>query len=551
MILLLGMSSMIYTQNDKGKKRRSARKSASSHPTDEVKKTIIPPEPPVVENKKVTLKIPLAHGGRGVPDDVELELVYCDDGSPYGDLVKDGSFLRTSKVVNHPSPDESYKIHIKGNTHYTIKNDVTLRGGRFSTGEEGEVSYRKIDLNIYAQINFSPEFMHGKESLAMYKAPLLKQLKAQGTRKVLDESGAVIEGAQVIYKEDTQEMQVTLPAGWSLKKNPARLIVTWPMINPIEVNIVADGVENKTWQLTPALRELHLTPLLGNLPRFDKVEFIPHFKVNDAGLAELYRRLQYQDRKKLTLSYADLLKKKPLLVSLDSGDLLVSGGVIQDEGIKLLGAVESGQLARNTPRFPSGFYHGVVSVPYRQTGSTEIKTVPGLASFNLDDLAIRADGSQFAYFNLVIEIQNNWQRYVGKLKVTGWEKSTQRWRLSVPTGQEGSDLNLILEIKESGAGQMLPVYYAEVLGKKNQNTVRGEDAEKRGLGIQLQESTLLAKITMNLMWEKSVADYLQGVNVKFDSYERDFKELCASYVLPPGYPALTPETLKMLTKRDK
>ena len=504
----------------------------------------------VAEKTPCVVIIPLSDGGKGIPDDVEMELV-ASDGGGYGTLTKSSGGLKATLTGESPPKDEKFKVKFK-NKNYTLESDVKFRSDQFEETDPGVYSYKlNVQLNVRAQFYIVPSL---KPQLAQYIKPLLELLKTRGQLKILNDSGTEIKEARAFYDKSSEKIRIVMPAGRSFNRGNVKLQIDWPYFESLNLEVGNNGlVDNKPWEIKLKKYDLDLSLLKDRMPRFERVGFIPTFGDGiGAGLREAINALLEGEQVSYLKKYKDIKGENDVLVvPSQEGSLVFSGGVIQDEGILIKNGVKRGQLVSSFLGFPKGLYVAALPIPFRNNNPQEkgggyiYTAIPSMVAIHLQD---RQEGVPHPFeFRVTIEVNLEMKQYLTTLKLKSWNQRTNQWTLSSVTGAQ-QDLNLILIVSRASDGSLNVDYTDIVVNGENKYKFDPVAKTKWGMSIEPKEGGVIhQKLTMKFISRSEDAkSFIQNLESNYALSRKDFEDLKDRYNTPENYPAFTKSIFRKL-----
>lgn len=494
--------------------------------------------------------IPLSDGGKGIPNDVEMELV-TSDGGGYGALTKSSGGLKATLTGERPPKDEKFKVKFK-NKNYTLESDVKFRSDQFEEAEPGVYSYKlNVQLNARAQFDIVPSL---KPRLAQYKKPLLELLKTRGQLKILNEAGSEIKEAKAFYDKSSEKIRIVMPVGRSFDAGNVKLKIDWPYFESLNLEIGNNGlVDNKSWEIKLKKYDLNLSLLKDRMPRFETVGFIPTFgDAIEAGLKEAIKALLESEQVSYLKNYKDIKGDNDVLaVPSQEGSLVFSGGVIQDEGILIKRGVKRGQLASSFSGFPKGLYVAALPIPFRNNNPQEkgggyiYTAIPSMVAIHLQDTQ---EGVTHPFeFRVMIEENLEMKQYLTTVKLKSWNQRTNQWTLTSVTGEQQA-LNLILIVSRASDGSLSVDYTDIVVNGENKYKFDPVAKTKWGMSIEPKEGGFIhQKLTMKFISRSEDAkSFIQNLESNYALSRKDFEGLKDRYNTPENYPAFTKSIFRKL-----
>jgi len=504
-----------------------------------------PPDKPV-EPSSYTMEIPLADGGKNVPDGVVLKLASPDGNIVYGQFEKkDGSLISEIKNESRPSETNEYAIQVK-TAGYVMSNPVSFKAGDFVKGASNNFKLKHdLQIGVHSEFSIVPSFDGLDGDLVQYKSFLMRMLNKRDTWTLEDSSGNAVDGGKVLFDESSGEVQVSLPDGWSLKIKPVVLKIIWPELKPVLVEITHKGIDEKPWTVALLEYSLDLAKLAEFMPAFTKVQFQPVFKAGVyKGLSGLLSDLARRSSAKYSLDYDTLSKGSgKISVAGPSGNLQFTGGTISKNGMVVPNAVTSKKLASKFPQFPKQFYHGFVHVPLNPSGKKWI-TAPGLSSVDLSSARGAGDSAGFQFKLLFVDPKNNWVSFGSNLKVSSWNDKDGSWLLQSGVN---SQLPMNLKLGKEGAAGGRSFVYTEV-ASADYGVTPDEPASRRYLTPVLKDGKVHASIPMKMLADVNRAIYLGKLKTHLEAIKKEYKVITSvhSYNLPKNYPKVSIKEMKVL-----
>ncbi|MBT8044455.1 MAG: hypothetical protein KJO79_05835, partial [Verrucomicrobiae bacterium] len=488
--------------------------------------------------------IPLSDGGKRIPDDAEMALY--SGPIRYGDLIKEAGVLKTTISEATLPEGEQFEIKFK-NKNYAFESNITLKSDDFREVKPDDGNYRykgSLSLSARANFAFTPSLATG---FTQYRKPLFQLLKIMDHMKVLDAKGSRINGASATYDQGSEEINISMPVGWSFNGKNAELKIDWPYFKPLSIKIGPNGLlKNQPWVIQLRKYNLHLSALKDKMPRFNKVAFMPKPPegIGD-DLTRVITALIEQSEETYSMSYQDIRADNDILeVPSQQGDLYISGGSIHEEGMFFTGAVKRGKLIASFTGFPKGIYFAPQPIPYqfkKEDGSYLYGTVPSVVAIHLTDQVGGVSNTHRPFeFRVMIEANLKMATFVTQLKLKSWDQRKNQWTLTTIGGKQQA-LNLILVIRENQNGTLNVDYTDITINGSSPYSVDAVARSKWGLAVEKKEDGKVhQKLKMQFNHHSDNAQlFSRNFEDNFLSAKQDFDNLKLGYSLPPSYPAFS------------